>query len=382
MKVLNTLLPEWVRNHSVKYTLFALLFLVEAILWCTNWSLTYQSSMPDILFTEIFRGEKLPLAYIVGLVVWLLTIALFVIVAISDIKKFNAKKLHGGGTMITIVTIVAFLSATTPTVHAQGTQPTPLLGMLPSPSTPSAMDYSTLEFFADGIVPPDAHLEFQEMLIFQPAFGWLVLAIVVLVVGTYVLVTLYRICKRFFNRPPPPPKKSPEVFGGGEDSYAASAVLKKPAQCYSRGFQAAAVGVPVYTSVELSGTIMDDEIDGLWLDLDIKNLGPESMVNGWEEAKTVIREHGVDLGEIPGQTFYGRNGLPVTAQQVPITIDTETATVTVSNGGYQVIIQSSDTLVNPEWYTVCTLNIPVDKTVKFMDVSDAGHQFFRFNLRH
>lgn len=248
---------------------------------------------------------------------------------------------------------------------------TVLLTMLVIWRTPVLVAMLSVAFASSSLAAPDPEPAVQ------PA-GPVVAGAVVVVVGGVAIVYFVKFCQKHF---PKTTNATPSLSLDGDesDTYAAAWSYMSLGSCYLPGTRLAVADGTVQTPqrVELSG-IMEDAPDGPRFRLNSIQSAPTRPgetqdFSSWNEG---LRSHGIHWPESVGRVVYGRNGLPATADAVPVSFDTDARTITIGRGVTRpVTLERSADL--QQWDPVATVNVAPGQAIRFVDLSATEHLFYR-----
>lgn len=228
--------------------------------------------------------------------------------------------------------------------------------------------------FGDG-VPISAQVEPSQSEI-RPASGQVIAGTVVVVVGIVVYIYLRRTCQRVFNRPPARNTNSEPFHAGASlsDDYAAAWTYYPYGSCEPGG----AMSELPTTAMRLTGSFVQTT-NGLEVRLDGQKVVQEELVDG-PTFQRLLQAHGVPSGGGVGDRFYGRNGRPATAEEVPIYFWEEDGQHNVScvAGGdpVPVAIERSPDLTR--WEALTSVTVSAGQRIALHDTTTATQMFYRF----
>gem|GEM_PF-2815347 len=220
----------------------------------------------------------------------------------------------------------------------------------------------------------------------EPA-GPVAVGVVVIVVGV-IVYNLWEFCQRKFPKTPPP-EDDPVSFGdtGEEDSYAMTATYSSYGSCSMDDLHNNIVSASSTTQAplmvyELLGVV---KVVNGYPEFRVSSLKklpfvePEDNLQDLAGFKADLVRHGVDFDDRAGVVRYGKNGQPARADQVPISFNFETRTVTISNGGntHGIIIEKTEDLKEGVWKTMVKTRLPEGKEIKLVDVTVSPQTFYR-----
>lgn len=210
----------------------------------------------------------------------------------------------------------------------------------------------------------------------RPAAGQVIAGVVVVVVGAVVYIYLSRTCQRVFNRPPPRNTNAEpfHALSSLSDDYAASWAYYPYGSCEPVGSMSE---LPT-TAMLLTGSFVQTT-SGLEVRLDGQKIVQEDLVDG-PTFQRLLQAHGVPAGGGVGDRFYGRNGRPATAEEVPIYFWEEDGQHNVScvAGGdpVPVAIERSPDLTR--WEALTSVTVSAGQRIALHDTTTATQMFYRF----
>lgn len=107
---------------------------------------------------------------------------------------------------------------------------------------------------------------------------------------------------------------------------------------------------------------------------------PESF-QSWAGFQAEVASHGLHVsGQNDGSQYFSRNGVPVSAGEVPLRFDTETGQVIHDRGGELVAIVVEASTDLEHWQQLATVQHGVGEGFQIADVSGEEFQFYRVRI--
>jgi hypothetical protein len=214
----------------------------------------------------------------------------------------------------------------------------------------------------------------------EPAAAGAIVAIVVVVVGGFIVFRIVRFCDRVFPRPPAPAKTNnpPAVIFGASPSYALATTCTTFGSCYTASSLMAEDAVA--TVVELSGVIEETSQGTLGFRMQqTTKLNPTNDTVSLSEFERGIQDWGVHFGSA-GEVFYGLDGQPSSPDQVPITVQLNgfSSAVNACDPSWEhlpVVFERSTDLFH--WEPILTVTVNEGQRISFSDATYEGQMFYR-----
>lgn len=205
-------------------------------------------------------------------------------------------------------------------------------------------------------------------------------AIVVVCVGGYCIYKTIRFCQKKF--PKDKPANTNELysaFGGVGDEYGGSWNHGSLGSCLpdATGKSALLSGTTSPTEFTLNVFVASPTELRRTMTADTR---PESF-QSWVEFQSEVASHGLHVsGRADGSQYFSRNGVPVSAGEVPLRFDTVTGQVIHDRGGQlvQIVIEASSDLEH--WQRLASVVHGVGEGFQIADVSTEGQQFYRVRV--
>lgn len=211
----------------------------------------------------------------------------------------------------------------------------------------------------------------------EPAGGGVIIVVLVIVVGGIIIFRMARFCQRAFPRTPPPNTNAPPslALNALPNNCALTTSCSALGSCYVPS-SALAVESP-QTIVEVSGVVAERPEGGFMFQIEgVKQLATETEAVDMMEFAQEMVPWGVRLGSA-GETFYGLNGQPSTADQVPLSVTLNGAVTAVTGNGGQATFafERSEDLVH--WEPMLTMILSAGQKLKFADATSGQQMFYR-----
>ncbi len=205
----------------------------------------------------------------------------------------------------------------------------------------------------------------------KPQSAAVAAGVVVVVVGGVVVIYLVRFCQRAFPRTDTPPTNAPPSLES-TDFYAASMTYSAIGNCYAPQTNSALFVEPVPTVFEFSGGF---DTDFNFRMTQCRKVPSADDAVDLQEFVAELVPWGIRLGT-GGESYYGLNGVPCSAADVPVTFGTG-PTVDVARGDWiqTVVFEKSNDLVN--WDAMLTMTISAEQRIKFSDAGTSSQVFYR-----
>lgn len=214
----------------------------------------------------------------------------------------------------------------------------------------------------------------------EPAAAGAIVAVVVIVIGGYIIFRVVRFCDHAFPRTPAT-NNPPAVIFGAAHNYALASSCSALGTCYlPEPSLAAGAESSAGTVFEFSGVMAENPNGGLAFRMEgAKKLEAETDAVDLMEFQRELQEWGVRFGSV-GEVFYGVDGQPAAPDQVPITLQLNGTNPLVDASDpfleHQAVVfeRSSDL---QHWEPILTMTVSVGQAVKFSDATSAGQMFYR-----
>jgi len=197
----------------------------------------------------------------------------------------------------------------------------------------------------------------------QPEVGGVAIGVTVIVIGGVAYYYLTKTCQRLF--PKPPEKTNTTVYAGSPADCAASFSYQSPHSCK--------LPDPSVSGVELVPTVVEIELEA-------------GVIREIRRSKTAIVDyagfamalgtHGIRPSERPGEEWYGLNGRPAEAPQVPITFDSTDNSVVVGRGLiHKLTVERSADFEH--WEPMVNMSVGAGQRAVVVDSSEEKQMFYR-----
>lgn len=214
----------------------------------------------------------------------------------------------------------------------------------------------------------------------EPAAAGAIVAVVIIVIGGYIIFRVVRFCDHAFPRTPAT-NNPPAVIFGASHNYALASSCSALGTCYlPEPSLAAGAESSAGTVFEFSGVMAENPNGGLAFRMEgAKKLEDEGETVDLMEFQRELQEWGVRFGSV-GEVFYGVDGQPAAPDQVPITLQLNGTNPLVDASDpflehRAVVFERSSDLQH--WEPILTLTVSVGQVVKFSDATSAGQMFYR-----
>lgn len=221
-----------------------------------------------------------------------------------------------------------------------------------------------------------------------PAESELGCAIVVIIVGGLIVYGLNKFCQKHFSPPPKGPNTNTTTSiyiaqdVAPDPDTAASLNASSCGSCSVPTIRGLVVNMEKPVTFEITGQVTENEYQQPLVLIDSARLAPvQTNTMTFADYQAAVAEHGITVTEHgQGESYYGKNGQPTTADQVPISFNTDRS-VNVSNGSPPgvILIERSNDL--QKWETALLTYVSMGYRFRFVDTSLAPQTFYRVSTR-
>lgn len=211
-------------------------------------------------------------------------------------------------------------------------------------------------------------------------------AVVVIVVGGIVTYKVVKFCQEHYPKDKTNPPPSSLAFGGSASAddggeYGASFNYAPLGSCYTLP--------PPGSDLVSTASASPGVATTFWLDAvatagavrtSLSARQDPALVQGWAGFQADVADAGLRVtGIADGTAWYERDGLPCSADQVPIRFDPDTLTVRHRAAGELVRLRIERCTDLRQWSRLLNVELPVDQPFRLIDTTPEGQMFYRIS---